>query len=332
MDFEGGRYLVSAAQVPGKRWIAIAAEPISTIRGTISRVQGRVIAVLAAILTVIVLVCSGAFVVTARAIGGITEGLHSIATGDFGHAPPRVAISEFRILADDFAAMAKAVRVREEKLTNSIAQKELLLKEVHHRVKNNLQLVESLLSLESRRSDPGSRASLERAMERVDVLASIHELLYQSEDLGELRFDTYLRSLATGLAGPARLAIQTDEIVLEMNQAIPCGLIANELLTNAIKHAEASESTAIRIRLSALGSAECAGRGSAVLEIADDGPGFPPGFEPRACDSLGIKLVLSLVDQLGGEWELSRGPGARWRISFPASAPATERQPSAAPA
>jgi two-component sensor histidine kinase len=328
MDFEDGRYLVSAAQVPGKRWIAIAAEPISTIQGTITRVQRSVIAVLAAIMAIIVVVCSAAAIVTGRALRSITAGLHSIAKGDFGHAPPRMAISEFRMLADDFAVMAEAVRVREERLTNSIAQKELLLKEIHHRVKNNLQLVESLLSLESRRADPGSRASLGRAMERVDVLAAIHERLYQSEDLGELRFDLYLRSLAIGLAGAVRLSIETDEIVLEMNQAIPFGLIANELLTNAIKHAVASDSNPIRVRLTALGGGEGGGSARAELEIADGGPGFPPDFDPRTCDSLGIKLVLSLVDQIGGDWKLSPGPGARWRISFPVIASLRERLPS----
>jgi two-component sensor histidine kinase len=332
MDFEGGRYLVSAAQVPGKRWIAIAAEPISTIQGTISRVQRRVIEVLAVIMAVIVVVCSAAVIVTGRALRSITAGLHSIATGDFGHAPPRMTISEFRMLADDFATMAEAVRVREERLTNSIAQKELLLKEIHHRVKNNLQLVESLFSLESRRADPENRASLGRAMERVDVLASIHELLYQSEDFGELRFDLYLRSLAIGLAGAVRLSIETDEIVLEMNQAIPCGLIANELLTNAIKHTEASETSAIHIRLSALENDKGDEPARAELEIADSGPGFPKDFDPATCESLGIKLVLSLVDQLGGKWELSPGPGAHWKISFPVSAQARERLSSPPPA
>jgi two-component sensor histidine kinase len=321
MAFEGERFLVSAARVPGKRWIAIAAEPISTIRGTIYRVQYRVVAVLAAIMAAIAVACSGIIYAAGRALSGISAGIHSIASGDFAHAPPRTAIRELESLASDFRAMAEAVRVREERLTKSVEQKELMLKEIHHRVKNNLQLVESLLSLESRQARQDGRASLERAKERVDALASIHEMLYQSEDFGELRFDVYLRSLATGLAGPASLSMETDEIVLHMDQAIPCGLIANELITNAIRHAGTSGAPAIRMRLSSLPCGdEDRGkerRASARLEIEDNGPGFPPGFDPATSDSLGLRLLISLVDQIGGTWNLAPGPGARWTICIP---------------
>jgi two-component sensor histidine kinase len=324
MDFEEGRFLVSAARVPGKRWIAIAAEPISTIHGTISRVQSRVVAVLAAIMTAIALACSGLVIIAGRALSGIAAGIHSIASGSHAIALPRTRIMEFESLAWDFQAMAEAVRVREERLTRSVEQKELLLREIHHRVKNNLQLVESLLSLESQQVKQEDRAPFNRAKERVDALASIHEMLYQSEDFGELRLDLYLRSLATGLAGPATLSIETDEIVLHLDQAIPCGLIVNELITNAIRHAGTPETTEIRISLAALligtddqGSEQ---KASARLEIEDNGPGFPPGFEPTTSDSLGLRLLLSLVDQIGGKWNLAPGPGARWTICFPISA------------
>jgi two-component sensor histidine kinase len=282
------------------------------VRGIISRVRYRVIGALAAIMAAMAAACSGIAYVAGRAVSVIAAGIRSIASGDYAQAPPETAIREFRSLASDFQAMADAVRVREERLTKSVEQKKLLLKEIHHRVKNNLQLVESMLSLEALRVEGECRAPFERAKERVDALASIHEMLYQSEDIGELRFDAYLRSLAAGLAGPSALSIETEEIVLCLDEAIPCGLIANELITNAMRHAGTSEALKIRLRLDALPL-----EGRARLMIEDNGPGFPRGFEPSTCESLGLRLMISLVDQIDGTWELDPGPGARWNIRFP---------------
>jgi two-component sensor histidine kinase len=322
MAFEGDRYLLSAARVPGRSWIAIVAKPASTIRDSIAKVRDPVLATMIGIVAAVLLVTAATIYYLKRDLLGITAGFHAIASGDFGMRPPEAAFREFRDLAEDFGRMAQAVREREARLTASLAQKDILFKEIHHRVKNNLQLVESLLSLEAQKVEPENREPLKRAMERVYAMAMVHELLYRSDNLAEqLRFDLYLRSIASSLSGAASLEIETEELAMDLDRAIPLGLIANELITNALKYAGIAAPPAIRIGLSIVrhDSEPKDGNLSAKLVIEDNGPGFPPGFDPKTCDSLGLRLVLSLVCQIGGKWELAHGPGARWTILFSAS-------------
>ncbi len=194
-------------------------------------------------------------------------------------------------------------RKAEEQMSRSLQEKEVLLQEIHHRVKNNLQVIISLLSLQAEMvGDDRIRSVLDDASNRVRTIGEMHELLYRSPDLARIEFDIYLRRLGENLftfygvdSKRINLTIEPHETRLEIVQAIPCGLIANELLTNSLKHAfQDGRSGTIRVSLN------CQDK-HCVLEVVDDGVGLPKGFDIDESSSLGMKLVRVLARQLGGE-------------------------------
>jgi PAS domain S-box-containing protein len=208
-----------------------------------------------------------------------------------------------------------------EQLTSSLAEKEALLKEIHHRVKNNLQVITSLLTLQSDTvPDDNTRHMFEEAVNRVRTIGDIHELLYRSPDLALVDFNLYLSRIAESLSSfygsdRNRIAVRVDarDAKLDLAKAIPCGLIVNELLTNSLKHAfPDGNSGEIRVAL------RCEGRGC-LLEVADNGVGAPPGLTIENTTTLGLKLVSVLAQQLGGQVQLERDAGTRFLITFPAS-------------
>jgi PAS domain S-box-containing protein len=209
-------------------------------------------------------------------------------------------------------------RTADEQLKASLMEKEALLKEIHHRVKNNLQVITSLLSLQSDAvADQNVREMFDEACNRVRSIGDIHELLYRSPDLAHVDFNTYLRELSHHLLSfyrvdPNRIRLNiSSNVRLPLSQAIPCGLIVNELLTNSLKHGfPEPESGDIRMSLNCE-EHRC------VLEVTDNGVGFPKQFEPEQASSLGLQLVSVLARQLGGELRLNTTPGAQVRIVFP---------------
>jgi two-component sensor histidine kinase len=214
---------------------------------------------------------------------------------------------------------AQAALVEEHaRLKAALAEREVLLREVHHRVKNNLQIVGSLLDLQAGLvADQSAREALAQTKQRMEAIARVHEQLYQSPELGRIEMAGYLQSLlsdlrhAYGAAAPA-LQVQVAEVVLAIDAAIPCGLIVNELVTNAFKYAFPNgRPGAVDIRLAQEG-AEC------QLEVSDNGIGLPPGFELDGSPALGLRLVKLLVGQLRGTWEVQREKGTGFRIKFPA--------------
>ncbi|ABM29112.1 signal transduction histidine kinase [Nitratidesulfovibrio vulgaris DP4] len=209
-------------------------------------------------------------------------------------------------------------RQAERRILTSLREKEILLKEVHHRVKNNLQLVVSLLNLQaSSVYDVRDRALLLDSRNRIASMALVHEELYRSDDLSGVDFADYLPRLARKLQSAFVIDVELDlqldvaPVMLPVDIAIPCGLILNELIANALKHAFAERGHG---RLSV--SLQCQG-GRAVLAVADDGVGLPAPFEALGERTLGVQLVRSLVQQLGGELRQQPGPGAHIVISFP---------------
>ena len=208
----------------------------------------------------------------------------------------------------------------EEKLKTALREKEFLLKEIHHRVKNNLQVISSLLRLQSRSTESGpARELLLASQGRIRSMALVHESLYQSKDLARVDFAAYIQKLTGQLfslykADPERirLRLQLGRIPLNINQAIPCGLIIHELVSNALKHAFPGDRTGrILIALSA-------GRdGTVRLTIRDNGVGFPPGFDYRKTNSLGMQIVIGLAGQLGGTMTPGNKAGAEVVIAFP---------------
>ncbi|MBN1234455.1 MAG: PAS domain S-box protein [Methanotrichaceae archaeon] len=206
----------------------------------------------------------------------------------------------------------------EEQLKSSLEEKEVLLKEVHHRVKNNMQVISSLLNLQSDSiKDPRIIEILKESRNRVRSMAVIHEKLYKSADFKHIDFGEYIRNLAADLLksyrsmpGGIQLRINVEDAILGIDTAIPCGLIINELVSNALKHAFPEDRKGeINIELFRNGD-------RFTLIVSDNGIGFPEGLDFRQTESLGLQLVRTLTQQLGGTIELYRNCGTVFKIIF----------------
>ncbi len=208
----------------------------------------------------------------------------------------------------------------EHQLRVSLHEKELLLKEVHHRVKNNMQVISSLLHLQTESLDqPELTALLTESQSRIRSMALIHESLYQSENLLEIDFNDYLELLTSKLnriyhtdGDPVLIDIDAAQIGLDIESAVPCGLIVNELVSNAMKHAFADHQGTPHVKVSALRD-----RGDCVVEVADNGSGFPEGKDFRDMQSMGMEIVCILTQQLGGHIDMTSNGGTRFTIRFP---------------
>ena len=192
----------------------------------------------------------------------------------------------------------------ENRMIVSLKEKEMLLKEIHHRVKNNMQVISSLLSLQANKiDDPKALDAFVDTEIRVQSMAFVHEILYQSDNLSEIRLQVYLDNLVNHLfhvyrlgTGSADIEIDAGDVILNVDHAVPCGLIVTELVTNSLKYAVPQDS-ALGIRIKAMYEA----KGRVVLTIADNGSGLPPDFDLQHADTLGLKLVSGLItDQLEG--------------------------------
>jgi PAS domain S-box-containing protein len=207
----------------------------------------------------------------------------------------------------------------EEKIKASLIEKEVLLKEIHHRVKNNLGIVSSLLQMQSRRTeDPQATAILRDSQNRIASIALVHEKLYRSEDLANIDFAQYIADLTTYLfdsynvnSNDIRLQTQVEDLSLDIETAIPCGLIINELVSNALKYAFSSNCEGeIKIFFCQDTNHTC------VLIIRDNGVGLPEGFETSKTKTLGLSLVQGLVKQLRGQLEINCQQGTEFKITF----------------
>jgi len=226
-------------------------------------------------------------------------------------------ISILRLFAQ--RASAELMRLRAERETMaSLREKEVLLKEIHHRVKNNMQIISSLLSLQARDlDDPVVLEMLTESRARILTMALVHEDLYQSGNLAQVDFKHYLERLAertrSGIAGASavRFELELDELALPVDQSIPLGLLCNELFTNSLKYAFApGQGGCVRVRLAVM-------NGQCLLTVRDDGRGLPPDFVPGEGGGLGLQLVWSLADQLHGRADAASDGGAVFTVTFP---------------
>ncbi|MGA7341815.1 MAG: PAS domain S-box protein [Terracidiphilus sp.] len=200
-----------------------------------------------------------------------------------------------------------------EVVSRSLREKEVLLREIHHRVKNNLQVVQSLLKMRARLLPEGdTREAFETTVERVSAMALLHERLYQTQHLESLPLSRYVRDLfrdvvASNTVDPAQiqLLLEADEIPLQLDFGIPFGLLMNELLCNSMKHAFPDG------RRGAISVSVHRVEGAVRMIVEDDGCGLPQGFDPAASQSMGLKLAASLARQLGGTLEFANGAGCR---------------------
>jgi len=207
----------------------------------------------------------------------------------------------------------------EEKIKESLSEKEILLKEVHHRVKNNLQVISSILNLQSAYvSDSNTLNILRESQNRIKSMSFIHESLYQTKDFSSINFTEYIINLAKNLVhtyqiqpGKIQQNYNMQELDLELDQAIPCGLIINELVSNALKYAFTSskEGNSITVGLKEE-------KNRIHLSVEDNGVGLPKGFDPNETNTLGLQLVVTLVEQLDGNMVLSAEHGTKYLITF----------------
>jgi len=206
----------------------------------------------------------------------------------------------------------------EEQLKEALKEKEVLLKEIHHRVKNNLAVISSLLNMQSKYiKDKKTLEIFRESQNRVKTMALIHTKLYQSSDVARIDFGDYLRKLSADLLASYRLEpdavglkLDLENVYLDVGVAIPCGLIINELLSNALKHAfPQGRKGEVHIKLRVEEEI-------ITLEVSDNGVGFPESVDFRNTESLGLQLVTALVMQLSGEIELMGDGGTTFTISF----------------
>ena len=222
-------------------------------------------------------------------------------------------VAEISLVAHDISEKKKS----NIEIVESLKEKEILLKEIHHRVKNNLQVISSILNLQSSFvTDENTLDILQESRNRIRSMAIIHENLYRTEDFSSINFSNYLENLTTNLVSSYRihedvvLDLNLEDVDLVLDQAIPSGLLVNEIITNALKYAWGREvKGTISIDL-------CDEDGMVCLEISDDGVGLPSEFTEMESDTLGLQLVTTLVEQLDGEIEVDIKKGTKYLIKF----------------
>ncbi len=216
------------------------------------------------------------------------------------------------------AASRAARRRAEEGLIASLEEKEVLLREIHHRVKNNLQVVYSLVNLQTRHvTDPRTLEGLRDCRERVRAMAMVHEKLCRSKDLSRIDFGEYIRDLTKGLAQTyeapgVSVRVESEGVRLGIDEAVPCGLMVHELVSNCLKHAfPGGRGGEVVVEV----SRESAG--GLRLEVRDDGVGFPGEKDVFGASSLGLQLIRVLAEQLQGRLVFGGQPGTRISVDFP---------------
>lgn len=229
-------------------------------------------------------------------------------------------VEQLQVLNVDLEAR---VRSRTTELSQTLREKTSLLQEVHHRVKNNLQMISSLLNLQARQiKDEETRAIFLESQGRVRSIALLHESLYQSDDLGRVDMQEYVDKLVVTLtrtygqtSSGARIVAAIDRVHLPVDAAVPCGLIVNELVTNALKHAFVNPPDAarkeIRVEMRRVD-------GDITLVVADNGHGFSGTVDPARDETMGLTLVRDLSAQLRGHAQFATENGARCTVRFPA--------------
>ncbi len=221
-------------------------------------------------------------------------------------------------VAEDISERKRA----EEQIQASLKEKEVLLAEIHHRVKNNLHIISNLLYLQANRSkDSQVREVLQESRNRVDSMALVHESLYRAQDFAQINLSDYVRKLSANLlsiykvqtnTNPFTITVDSD-ILLNIDRAIPCGLIVNELITNALKHGyQSNRNCEVFVTLEV--TPEC----ELLLKVGNTGNTLPDNFDIQNSESMGLKLIVALVKQLKGTLEFEKGDLTIFKIKFSA--------------
>lgn len=324
---EGGRQLWAVADFLPEQGLFVAIGiDIAAVVGDAEQALWRGIAILLSLFA--------AAAVTAWAIGQqtIRRPLERLATsasalraGDFSvEVKPASSAKEIRELELDFNQMATALRDRETelqqhnaRLNELIAEKEMLVREMNHRIKNSLQLVSSVVGLQlGTVADPVAQGRLRDAQGRISAIAKVHERLYVGAKLDSVEVGPFLKDLCAELArtlglDDQRLSVNVAKCDLPPDRAIPLGMITSELVTNAIKHAVRGEEGQIEVNFEMIGD-------GARFSVTDSGPGFPADYDEAKPSGLGLKVVNALARQLGSELKVERlKTGTRFSIEVP---------------
>lgn len=210
--------------------------------------------------------------------------------------------------------------LKDEQINASLKEKELMLREIHHRVKNNLQIISSLLNLQSLNTkDPETAEHLRISMNRVRTMAMIHEKLYGSKELSHIEFAEYVKQLAIHIfisygvkPNTIKINVKAKDVFLDIDTAVPCGLLVNEIISNSLKHAfPCREKGLIEVELYVDKD------NFYNLFISDDGIGIPQNLNPDNHDSLGLRLINTLAKQLGSEMNVNCSNGTKYYFRFP---------------
>jgi PAS domain S-box-containing protein len=210
------------------------------------------------------------------------------------------------------------IKMVEKKLKESVKEKEILLKEIHHRVKNNMQIISSLLNIQTRYLDDEESINvLKESQNRVKSMAMIHEKLYGSSDFNKIYFDDYIESLVWDLfysysieKGTINPILEIDDVKLNIETSIPCGLIITELVSNSLKYAFPNQLKG-ELKVSLKNKDD-----HYKLIISDNGIGFPKNIDFKNTKSLGLELVNNLVEQIDGNIQLENSKGTKFKITF----------------
>ena len=234
----------------------------------------------------------------------------------------RGEVQEILTIGNDITALKhteEALRRSQERLKASLAEKEILLMEIHHRVKNNMQIISSLVSLQTDvLEDDATRSILQDIRHRVKSMAMVHEKLYRAADLSNLEFADYSKSLLNYLwqfhaseTSGVKLTTDLEPVSLTVNAAVPCGLILNELVSNALKHAfKGRDDGELNVSLRSNGPS------GLRLRVKDNGIGLPPELDWRQAGSLGLRLIQLLANQLHAAVEVTTGDGTEFMVAF----------------
>jgi len=315
---EGEDYYAMSLPIPGSDWQALYLSPAAEAEAPLREFLLVMLAVLAASAVGSAL---GAYALR-RAVAGplehLIERIGMIAAGRYDERVASNPIAELELIGRAVNAMADSIQRRDRelkrdelRLTTALGDKTLLLKEIFHRVKNNLQIISSLLSMQANEAeDEQVAAALRDGQERVYAMSLVHEFVYQMSDLSSIETSEYATRLAVHLAESfsfprERIELELAGLDLGLERAIPFGLALNEMLTNAFKYASGG---IIRVSLAFAAS------GIATLSVADEGPGMRDPESDARPGHMGLSLIRGLAEQLGGSASWTAGPGGRGTV------------------
>ncbi len=222
------------------------------------------------------------------------------------------------LVAGWIISLRRQVSKKTATIQKSLDEKEILLKEIHHRVKNNLSIISGLIGLQlDSTNDEEAQRVLEDSQSRIQSMALIHDKLYQTESISEIRLDNYIRELVESIhrtfteqQDSVDLRFDLEDITADIDKVIPCGLLINELVVNSFKHAfSKGKDGTLLVNLKRV-------NGQVELTIADNGPGLPEDFELSESDSLGSMLIETFARQLEAETEIENNSGSTFRFRF----------------